>query len=123
MRAIAFAAALLLAGCATYSLEQRQAYLTLFVGHDEAEVVRTFGVPPRTYEAGGHHFIAYIEQRTDVIPGWYGPGWGGGWNGPWAGPGPWGGFPPEVIQRVCVTTFAIDAGKVTSFSLQGNACG
>jgi hypothetical protein len=32
-------------------------------------------------------------------------------------------LPPEVIQRVCVTTFEIDAGKVTSYSLQGNACG
>jgi hypothetical protein len=120
MRAIALAAVLLLAACTTYSLEQRQAYLGQFVGHDEADVVRVLGVPPRTYEASGHRFIAYIEQRTDVVPGWYGPGW----YGPWGGPGPWGGgLPPEVIQRVCVTTFAIDAGKVTSFSLQGNACG
>ena len=117
MRAFILAATLLLAGCVTYSLEQRQAALAAFVGKDEADVVRVFGVPPRVYETDGHRFIAYIEQRTDVIPGWYGPGWGPGWYGPY------GGLPPEVIQRVCVTTFEIDAGKVTSYSLQGNACG
>ena len=119
MRAFALAVAMLLAGCADYGLQQRQAYLTQFVGQDESEVIRVFGVPPRVYEADGHRFIAYIEQRTDVIPAWYQPGWNGGWFGP----PPWGGGPPEVIQRVCVTTFEISAGKVASFSLQGNACG
>ena len=45
--------------------------------------------------------------------GWGPPFWG--WYG--------GGFPPEVVKRVCETTFAVTDGIVRSYSLRGNACG
>ena len=41
-------------------------------------------------------------------------------------PAPWGyvgGFPPDVIQLVCETTFEIVAGRVHGYQLRGNACG
>jgi hypothetical protein len=106
----------LLCGCVMSNLPARQAYLGQFVGEEETDVVREMGVPNRVIETGGHRFLAYVEQRSDVLPstgiGFYGPQWGYG-----------GPFPAQVIQRVCETTFEIEDGKVLGFTLRGNACG
>ena len=106
------------AGCAPGV--DRRAYLASLVGQPEAEVVRQLGVPSRAYETGGRKFIAYTEQRTDVLPlgGFYGGGlgfWGAGY-------GYFGGFAPQVIERRCETTFEIAEGRVLSWALRGNVC-
>jgi hypothetical protein len=45
-------------------------------------------------------------------------------------PGPWwayggygGGWPPQVVNLKCETTFAVAGGVVKSYTLRGNACG
>ncbi|NVN13809.1 hypothetical protein, partial [Nguyenibacter vanlangensis] len=90
------AALLALTACEVPSPEQRR-LLNSMVGRQEVDVIRTFGVPTRSYEAQGHTFLAYIDRETSYSPGggwgWgYGPGWGGpGWGG-WGGwGGGWGG--------------------------------
>jgi hypothetical protein len=106
----------LFCGCAN-TLKERQAFLATFIGRSEADVVRAFSVPDRTIETGGRKFLAYDQNSVQVIPGSYLPGCGGYWSGCWG----WGGgFPPEVIQRSCETTFEIGDGKVQAFSLRGN---
>lgn len=111
---------LLVAGCAN-ELAEREAFLNTLVGHSEDDLVRTIGVPSRTFEVNGHRFLAYTESRVDVIPGSPGPGpWGWGWG--WGG-GYGAGFLPVVVNRVCETTFEIFEGKVASYTLRGNACG
>lgn len=116
---------LLLSGCATGLSRQHAMFLNSLVGESETDLVRQIGVPNRTFEVGGHRFLAYDRSRTDVIPGF--GGWGGGWGG-WGDPYGWGwggGFgaiPPEVVRRSCETTFEIDNGHVTSWTLRGNDC-
>ena len=120
MRRLLIALAVLpwLAGCVLPNrLAEREAMLGGFVGQTEADVVRELGVPSRVYDANGHRFLAYLERRMEYIPGYapfrpyrYGFGYGPG-------------FPPEIIQRSCETTFEIVDGKVFSFALRGNACG
>ena len=108
---------LLLGGCAN-RLAQRQTFLSQFIGKPDSFLVQHLGVPTRSFTTKGVQYLAYTESRLDVIPGFPGPGWGApfwGWYG--------GGFPPEVVKRVCETTFAVSDGIVRSYSLRGNACG
>lgn len=114
-RAVLLALAALAAGC-TNQLAARQAYLSQFVGQPETALVQQMGVPTRNYETGGIKFLAYNEHRVDIIPAFptYSPFFTG-WYG--------GGFPPQVIDLQCETTFEVAAGTVRSFTLRGNACG
>lgn len=99
---------------------EREAQLGGFIGQTEADLVRALGVPSRQFEADGRRFLAYIERRVDLVPGYmpfrpYGYGFGNGF-----GYGP--GFPPQAIERSCETTFESVGGKVSGYSLRGNAC-
>ncbi len=113
-------ALLLLSACDPYALQRREAALAGYVGQSETDLVRAFGVPTRVYEAGGHRFLAYDQGSVDILPPlypWRPYGWGG------FGYGYGGDFPPQVVQRVCETTFEVAAGRVIGFTLRGNACG
>ncbi len=123
---------LVLAGCAGPSPAQRR-LLDSMIGQPPVEVVRTFGVPTRTYATGGHDFLAYIDNEsgyTPGTPGW-GWGWGGyGWGGGFGGFGGYdgfggygfGGFPPTYYSESCQTTFEVIDGKVSSWKLHGDGC-
>jgi hypothetical protein len=117
-RPVLLVPALLLAGCVN-QLAQRQAYLDRFVGHPEPELVQQLGVPNRTYETGGLKYLAYDENRIQLVPTLppYGPGPG------WAFGSYGGGWPPQVVNLNCETTFAVADGMVKSYTLRGNACG
>lgn len=119
MRVPRFALLLSLAVAGCVQGVPRQVYLNSLVGQSETELVRQLGVPSRTYETGGRTFIAYTEQRTDVVPT---PGFFGGGFGFWGDGYGYGGFVPEIYQRTCETTFEIGGGRVLSWSLRGNAC-
>ena len=105
----------LMVGCVN-QLAARQAYLGQFVGQPESTVVQQMGVPARSYEVGGAKYLAYDEHRIDLVPAFpsYSPFFTG-WYG--------GGFPPQVVDRRCETTFEVAGGTVQSFTLRGNACG
>jgi hypothetical protein len=108
----------LLAGCVN-QLAQRQAFLNQLIGHPDSDLVQQLGVPTRTYETDGTKYLAYDESRVQLVPALppYGPGpW-------WAYGGYGGGFPPQVINLACETTFAVAGGVVKSYTLRGNACG
>ena len=106
---------LLATGCVN-QVAQRQTYLDQFIGQPESALVQALGVPTRSIEAGGVQYLAYSERRVDIVPAipTYGP-WFYGWTG--------GGFPPQVVEWNCETTFAITDAKVTNYTLRGNACG
>ena len=105
----------LVAACGD-QLAARRAYLSGFVGQPEAAVVQQMGVPSRSFETGGVKYLAYDENRIDVIPSFptYSPFYTG-WYG--------GGFPPQVVEWRCETTFEVAEGAVRAFTLRGNACG
>jgi hypothetical protein len=105
----------LLAGCVN-QIAAREARLRPFIGQPESVLVQQLGVPSRTYETAGVKYLAYDEQSIDVVPGFpnYNP-YFTGWYG--------GGFPPQVVELRCETTFEVADGTVRSFNLRGNACG
>jgi hypothetical protein len=118
------AAALLSLGACAYPNPAHVSAMNALVGKTEPELVRTLGVPSRTYDTGGHRFLAYSRSRLDTLPGapGFGPYWGGGWGG-WGGwGGGWGGFPPEIVQRDCETTFDLLNGVVQTYTFRGNDC-
>ena len=119
-RVIPILLALALSACVNH-LAERQARLNQLVGLREPDLVRVMGVPTRAFESEGTKFLAYLEQRIDLIPGSYGfqgsPYWGpGGYWGP-------AGIPSQAMTLTCETTFTLTAGVVRSYTLRGNACG
>ena len=118
------AAPVLLGACV--SGPDRGQVLNSLIGQPETTAVQVLGVPSRTYEAEGHKFLAYTEQRSQVIdrgPFLFG-GFGGFGYGPGFGPGfGYGGFfPSEVVVRGCETTLDVVGGVVRTWALRGNAC-
>jgi hypothetical protein len=105
----------LLVGCVN-QLAAREARLRQLIGQPETVLVQQMGVPTRAYETQGTKYLAYVEQRIDIIPTFpsyspFFPSWYGG------------GFPPQVVDLRCETTFEVVGGSVRGFSLRGNACG
>ena len=100
----------------------RPAHLNSLIGAPETDVVRQLGVPTRTFQAGGHTFLAYEQRSAAIYPttslffgnGFYGPGFGLGYGA---------AFPPTVIERGCETTIDIAEGRMVTWSLRGNGCG
>ena len=105
----------LLGGC-TNVLAERQAYLNQFIGQPESALVQAMGVPSRSFTTAGVTYLAYNEHRIDFIPGtpMYGPFYWGGYGG---------GFPPQIVQLDCETTFQVVDGRISTYTLRGNACG
>ena len=108
---LALLCAALLTAC-TDGRAARMAAMNQFVGQPEQTLVLRMGVPTRSYDADGVKYLAYDEQRTDVIPP--PPSFGPWWFNP---------MPAQVIQRWCETTFQVADGVVRSFTLRGNSCG
>ncbi len=115
-----------LASCEVPSPAQRK-LLDSMIGRSETDLIRSYGVPTRTFTTSGHTFLAYIDNETSVTPGSIGPGWGwggggfgfGGFGGPF---GFDGGFPPTYSQFSCATTFEVDSGRVAAWTIRGNGC-
>ncbi len=121
-RCVVLGGVLALGACA-YPNPAHVAALNAMIGKSEQDVVQTYGVPSRTYDTAGHRYLAYSASRLETIPGgpyFGGPYWGGPWGGGWGGWG--GGFPPEIVQRDCETTFNLQNHVVLNWSLRGNAC-
>ena len=109
-----------LGGCATGPT--RAQAMQAYIGQPVTVLVAGMGVPNRTFDANGVRFLAYDEQRVDVVPGTYGsPWWGAGPGFPgWAwAPAP---MPPSIVTWSCETTFQVQDDIVRAFTLRGNAC-
>lgn len=122
--AVLSATILAAAGCTDFAA-QRAASLNALVGQPETAVVAQFGVPAKTFEAGGHRYLAYTATRSEVIGGggFYGGGFGGyGYGGGYGGIGAFTTIPTEIVARTCETSFDIVAGRVQGWALHGNAC-
>lgn len=112
--------ALCLAACTADA--DRLRLLASLVGQPETELVRQMGVPSRTYEVGAQKFMAYDDRhQTAFFTGGPFLGYGYGYGYGYIGAGAFG-FPAEVIERRCETTFEISAGRVLSWVNRGNAC-
>lgn len=121
-------------GCAFQTEQQINAELARHIGEPETDLVRDMGVPTRSYQSGGHRFLAYYkgEQQIDSFNGGFGGpggggfgygGYGGGFGyGGWGGWG-FGGFSQGTIYPYgCDTTFEVADSRVIGFKRHGNAC-
>ena len=117
---LALAGLALLAGCA-YPSPQHVAALNALVGKSEADLMRAYGVPNRTYDTGGLRFVTYSVSRIEsygvagVEPdfGYYPYG---------IGAFGYGAYGQDIVQRDCNTTFELKSGTVQAWTLRGNAC-
>lgn len=112
-------AILVLAGCVDPHRAERAAHMAAFIGMSETDLIRELGVPTRTVDSNGHRFLAYRRSRLDIVPG--SPFMPYGVYG-WPAAGYGGGFPPQVVERGCETTFELVDGRVVHWSQRGNSC-
>jgi len=120
MRRLALLLCLLaLAGCATSEFYAKR--LSAFVGASEADLVRQFGVPVRTYAAGGSRFLEYNAVHVSHDPGT--PGYWRTWRRRGRVYREWvPGIPPSTTVWQCRTTWEIVQARVRNFSFAGNGC-
>jgi hypothetical protein len=116
---LVLAGAALLAGCA-YPSPAHVAALNALVGKSEADLLRAYGVPNRTYDTNGLRFVTYSVSRIESYGGYgFAPAFG-------FYPYGYGGFGeefgPDIVQRDCNTTFELKGGVVQAWTLRGNAC-
>lgn len=115
MRALLLLVVLTLAACTDPAATARhQARLNAFIGMSETELVRQLGVPTGSFDGEGHRFLSYRTSQLDIWPG-----------SPFIGFGPYGyggGFPPQVVQWRCDTTFELLDGHVIGWKQRGNNC-
>lgn len=114
---IFFAAAL--TACATTAGYEKM--LRSWVGVEEVELVRSWGAPLQSYEAGGHKFIVYSSRRNVYLPGTP-PTYQTTIVGNTAYTHAFGGSPDMNLDLSCTTTFELEGSKVISWSYNGNDC-
>jgi hypothetical protein len=116
MRKILFLA-VFLSGCVAGGPSEREIMLGQLIGRPESQAVRQLGVPSRSFETDGKRFLAYTEDRLDVMPGMVGFA---RFGRPYSRV--YGAFGHEIVQRSCETTLEIADGKVAGFTLRGTDC-
>lgn len=108
-----------LTACATTAGYEK--LVNSWVGAQEIDLVRSWGAPVQTYEAGGRKFIVYTSHRNVYVPG-MAPTYQTTIIGNTAYTNPVGGSPDMNITRSCTTTFELEGTKIVSGSYRGNGC-
>jgi hypothetical protein len=108
-----------LASCATTAGYEK--VLNSWRGAQEIDLVRSWGPPIQSYEAGGRKFIVYSSRRDVYLPG-TAPSYQTTVIGNTAYTNAVGGSPAMNIVKSCTTTFELDGSRVVSWSYKGNAC-
>ncbi|MBX5471898.1 MAG: hypothetical protein IRZ23_05475 [Acetobacteraceae bacterium] len=109
VRRMIWAASLIVLGNCSDSLAQRRAMLATHIGEKEIDLIRDFGVPTYTSQQNGRRYLTYAQAYRVNDPGYV-------------------DFltgiviPPSSSVYTCTTTFVIDHGTVSSFSVHGNGC-
>lgn len=118
-RYLLLAFATVLVSCATTAGYEK--VLNSWTGAQEIDLVRSWGPPIQSYEAGGRKFIVYTSRRNVYMPG-AAPSYQTTVIGNTAYTNPVGGSPAMNIGMSCTTTFELDGSRVVSWSYKGNDC-
>lgn len=119
MRTCLVVAALTLAGCVSPAKYARM--VQGWTGASEAALVRSWGPPTNSYEAGGSRFLSYSWTDRQDVPG-VAPTYRTTVNGGVARSSPVGGLPAYTVETACITTFEVVNGVVASSTFRGNGC-
>lgn len=112
-------AAVILSACAT--TENYEKILSAWVGAEEIDLVRQWGAPNRTYEAGGSKFLTYASRQNVYLPG-AAPTYQTTIVGKTAYTTQVGGTPGYVIGVACITTFEVKDSRVVAWQWRGDDC-
>ncbi len=109
-----------LAGCAA---GPPASALNALIGQPPVALVHALGVPARTWRSGGILFMAF-DRRIDAVV----PGSGPVAQAPFRTPDPFSagtglGTPPELVIRICETTFEVVDGRAVRWTQRGTGCG
>ena len=92
-----------------------------WMGSTELDLIRQWGPPQQSYEAGGRKFLVYTSSRNVIIPG-TAPTYNTTIIGNTAYTNSIGGTPAQNIGLNCQTTFEVYGDRVVSWRFQGNDC-
>lgn len=97
--------------------------LDALLGQSPTTLVHALGVPARIWHGDGMLFMAFDRRIGAVIPG-SGPVA----EKPFSTPDPFSagtglGTPPELVIRVCETTFEVVGGRAVRWTQRGTGCG
>jgi hypothetical protein len=114
-----------LAGCAqvaqTFKNQPPPASLQAFVGGSESNLIRSWGVPQRTYGNDQHRFLEYIVGQVGMTYGEPLVAPGGVYTPLGEDAQPFGGgMYNQLVDNRCDTIFEVVAGKVVSVSRRGS---
>ena len=124
---VLFFALAVLGGCATPTptptptTANYEKIIDSWLGASEIDLIRSWGPPQRSYEAGGTKFIAYIDSRNVQIDG-IAPSYQTSIIGNTAYTEPVGGTSSLNLSFSCETTFEISNGRIVGWRYQGNNC-
>jgi hypothetical protein len=111
--------AFVITGCATH--ENYKKILDTWVGQSEADLIRSWGVPINSYDAGGNTFLVYQTTRQYTTQGQ--PSTYSTYNvGNTYYTQEHKGYSSQSYERSCVTTFELLYGTIISWRSQGNDC-
>ena len=119
IRYMLLAAFMALSACATTAGYEK--ILNSWVGTQEVDLVRSWGPPVQSYEAGGRKFISYSSRRNVYIPG-TAPTYQTNVIGNTAYTTAVGGSQAMNVGMSCSTTFELEGSRVVSWSYKGNDC-
>jgi len=110
----------LIYGCAT--TEGYKNIVNAWVGQPEAELVRTWGPPQRSYQTEESKFFVYYSQKDIYVPGSITTYPNDFDESGTAFRQSYGGVPDRTLTYSCETSFEIIDGVITSWSFRGNDC-
>jgi hypothetical protein len=110
----------LLAGCATQSLQAFDMRLRDMSGSNERVLLGSMGrIPDSSYQLDDDTKILQWRWDTSYIsPGWAPTYQRVGW-GLWA---PIGGIPPQIVRQGCIVEWTVTKGATQSYRWQGSGC-
>jgi len=110
---------LLVNGCAT--TENYEKVLQTWIGENEINLIRSWGAPVQSYEAGGVKFLVYSDSRNVTLPG-VAPTYRTDCYRDTCYTNQSGGTSDTSINMNCMTTFEVKGSKISSWSYRGNDC-
>ena len=110
---------LMLAGCATQAKYEK--IVNSWMGHSEAELIRSWGPPNSVYESAGRKYLTYSMSSQAFIPG-KNPDYKTTCICSSCTSRAVGGYSGQAINWHCTTTFELEAERIVYWRFKGNNC-
>ncbi len=90
---------MLITGCISRpTTENYEKYLQTLIGTSQADLIKSWGIPTKSYTSGDTTMLSYDEFGPSILVG------------------------QVVIPITCTTTFTLKNGVISSWDWKGNGC-